>query len=60
MRGPRLTSSGNQDARQPMYAGPAGRGGRKAKRKGKAKRKAPPRFRGGGGPLHAAMVSAAT
>lgn len=60
MRGPMVSGSGNQDRRYPEgssgKAPPFGKGKRKPKRKGKGKR---PPF-GGGGPLHDAMVNAAT
>ena len=54
MRGPIMTGSGNQDRRDPPFKG---KGKGKGKKKGK-KGKRPP-F-GKGGPLHEAMVNAAT
>ncbi len=66
MRGPMMTESGSQERREPPFKGARrqaeergerhafGKGKRKPKKKGKR-----PAF-GGGGPLHDAMVRAAT
>lgn len=56
MRGMIQSETGNQDRRDPPFLGKVKRGKKKARRKAKGKgRKPPPR-----GPLHAAMVAAAT
>lgn len=67
MRGPMMTESGSQERREPPFKGARGRAeergekhafGKKGKR-GKSKKKGKrPAF--GGGPLHDAMVQAAT
>ena len=51
MRGPMMSGGGNQDRRDPPFKG-------KGRRKGKKKGKRP--AGGKGGPLHDAMVRAAT
>lgn len=55
MRGAMMSGSGNQDRRYPEASGPRGKRKGKAKRKGRGKRS-----RRGPGPLHEAMVRAAT
>lgn len=54
LRGPKTTECGNQDVRQPSFMS------RGRKKKGRGKRKARGRKASRGGPLHDAMVRAAT